>query len=349
MYRLVELSDASRSEWSAFAERHGTAFHALAWKDVLERSFGYRGLYLILRDDRDGTIAALLPLMVGRNLRGRRVAVSLPFVNDLDLCCRDAEAFDALALELEHIPRTYGLSYLEVRLRTQELPDAAAAVNRNHCTFTLELERGEENLLAACSSSNRNHIRKAYRRGLFTTQVDDADLTSFYRVYARRQKQLGSPAPGIEFFRRIRAALPEQTTVLTVVEGDHGATVAGMFLVATGDTLRYLWGGSDIAYNRHHVNAFMYWEAVRYGLARGFRSLDLGRSSKSSGRSGTFAFKAQFGAAEEALSYHRFSAGAARTFADDRTGMSTPIEIWKRLPSVVTDPLGAFLIRYVLP
>jgi len=348
MYRLVELSDDSRGEWSAFVKAHGTPFHSLAWSDVLERSFGYRGVYLVLRDDTDRT-AAVLPLMVGRNLRLEKVGVALPFVNDLDLCCRDADAFGALAQQLERIPREYGLSYLEVRLRGQQLPAAAAAVDRNHCTFVLPLDRGEQSLLAACSSSNRNHIRKAYRRGLFTTHVDDPDLTSFYRVYARRQKQLGSPAPGIEFFRRIRTALPEHSTVLTVREGDHGSTVAGMFLVASGETLSYLWGGSDIAYNRHHVNAFMYWEAVRHGIARGFRSLDLGRSARSPGHSGTFAFKAQFGAQEVPLAYYRFSAGAPRAFADDRAGLRTPIEIWKRLPAVVTDPLGRFLIRHVLP
>jgi hypothetical protein len=347
VHRLIDLERDREGEWQGFAAARGTVFHSLAWKRVLEESFGYTGRYLALVDGED-RIAGLLPLMVGRNLRLARVAVSLPFVNYLDLCCRDDAARAALIGFLGALPQRLGVRSVELRLLDGGLACAGASVDRSNATFVLPLEGGEEGLLAACSASNRNHVRKVYRRETFTADTDPSNLDVFYAIHARRQKQLGSPVPDVRFFRRIREALPEQTALLTVRVRETGTPAAAMFLFSSGDTLHYAWGGSDVAYHREYVNVFMYWEAVRYGIARGHRWLDLGRSSRLAANSGTYVLKEQFGAVAKPLSYWRFGAGGA-SMAEQRTQLAGAVALWKRLPAVLTDPFGALLVRYVLP
>jgi FemAB-related protein (PEP-CTERM system-associated) len=347
MYRLIDLEPSREADWQAFADAHGGIFHSLAWKRILEETFGYASRYLMLVD-RHERVAGLLPTMVSRNLQLARVAVSLPFVNQLDLCSRDAEARAALVRSIGTLPERLGVRSLELRLSHDDFAGSDASVDSSNVTFVLPLANGEEALLAGCSASNRNHVRKVYRRDIFATDTAGSDLDAFYHLYSQRQKQLGSPAPGIDFFQRIRRSLPEQSIVLTVRERASGAPVAGMFLFSSGDTLSYAWGGGDVAYNRWHANVFMYWEAVRYGIAHGYRSLDLGRSSNVAGQAGTYAFKAQFGAAATPLIYRRFGAAGA-SLTERRARLAPAVAVWKRLPAALTAPLGRALIRYVLP
>lgn len=350
MERLVDLTPDREAEWEAFADEHGGVFHSLGWKRALEETFGYASRYLLLLD-RDDRLAGVLPLMIARNLRLARVGVSLPFVNDLDLCARDAAARAALIELLPTLPARLDVRSVEVRLLEDDLAgreDSAASIDRSNVTFFLPLEGGEEAVLAGCTATNRNHVRKVYRRDLFVADTESQDLDAFYALFARRQKELGTPVPRIHFYRRIREHLPGKTVVLLVRLRETGTPVGAMFLFASGDTLHYVWGGGDVKYNREYVNVFMYWEALRYAIARGFRRLDLGRSSTAGGHGGTYAFKAQFGGVARTLTYARYGGGNAST-ADERSQLSGAVEIWKKLPDAITSPLGAFLIRYVIP
>jgi CelD/BcsL family acetyltransferase involved in cellulose biosynthesis len=347
MYRLLDLRPRHEADWQALAESHGTIFHSLAWKRVLETSFGYTSRYLVLVDDRE-QVAGLLPVMIARNLRLARVAVSLPFVNHLDLCCRDEDARTALVSLLGTLPERLRVRSLELRLMRDDLATSGAAVDRSNVTFVLPLDEGEGPLLARCSAGNRNHVRKVYRRETFVADTASADVATFYALFSVRQKQLGSPAPGIAFFRRIREMLPEHSVILIVRERASGTPAAAMFLVVSGDTLYYLWGGSDFTYNRLHVNVFMYWEAIRHGIARGCRRLDLGRSSNVPAQAGTYAFKAQFGAPPTPLSYGRFGSPGPG-LSEQRTRLAAAVDVWKKLPTTITGPLGSVIVRYVLP
>jgi serine/alanine adding enzyme len=346
-YRLVDLTPAREAEWQAFADERGGVFHSLGWRRALEETFGYASRYLLLLDGGE-RIAGLLPLMIARNLRLARVAVSLPFVNYLDLCCRDDAARAALRRLLPTLPGRLGVRSVELRLLENDIEGTGASIDRSNVTFFLPLDQGEEGVLAGCTATNRNHVRKVYRREIFESDTESQDLDIFYALFARRQKELGTPVPRIDFYRRIREELPGKTLVLTVRLRDTSTPVAAMFLFAPGDTLHYVWGGGDVKYNRDYVNVFMYWEALRYAIARGFRWLDLGRSSTAGGHGGTYAFKAQFGGIARPLTYARFGDEGAST-AQERAQLSGAVSLWKKLPDAVTSPLGAFLIRYVIP
>jgi len=351
MFTCVPYTEALKSGWDELALARGTIYHTTAFRRILAEAFGYTPAdHAVL--DADGRIAALIPLVVGRNLRLRRVGASLPFTNHADLCATSEGARAAAFAAIPGIAAAHGLAYLELRLTEEGESQAPAgpgwAANRANYTFRLPLAGGEEQVLALSTSGNRNHIRKAAKHDLFAVSFDPGNLEGFYRVYRKRMKELGSPAPAIRFFEAFFTHLPGHTTLLTVLDRAGGAVVGGMLLLASpGDnTLYYPYGATLVEYNSRYLGNFMYWEAVKYAIARGFDRLDLGRSPAGSG---TYRYKEQWGARPVRLAYLTYSPSGAPAGPPDRGRLSPLVDLWRAAPAFLTDFAGPRLISYLLP
>ncbi|TVY10080.1 GNAT family N-acetyltransferase [Paenibacillus cremeus] len=347
MFRCIAYTESMKDEWDRLALTQGTVFHSTAFRKLLLRSFGYQCAYHAIMD-KDDRICAMIPLVVGRNLGLKRVAVSLPFVNYTDIC---AVSSDAMAFAIEAIAALkakLGLSYVELRFKAQRIsrPDWREQL-QNH-TFVLPLSSNEEEVLSRSSSSNRNHVRKVYKNHCFRVSFDLRHLDAFYKVYVRRMKQLGSPAPDIRFFKRFFELLPDHAALLTVQDSVTSATVGGMLLLKSpgNSTLYYPYGANLVEYNNKYLNNFMYWEAVRYGIRSGCQYLDLGRSQTGSG---TYKYKEQWGAEAKQLQYLIYDGGQAAAAPPDKQSLSFFIELWKAAPSFVTNQAGKRLIRFLMP
>ena len=347
-YEMVEYQETYQAAWNEFGRTHGSLFHRLEWKEILEEACGYRSVYLLVLDERQ-VVAGLLPLCTGRNLALQRVGVSLPFVHYVNICCRDDEVYRFIVERLALLPRLYGLSYLEVRLKDGEIPAGGAGLNDQNATFILPLDGDEAAILARASSDNRRRTRLVYQKDLFAVSFDKAHLPAFYDVYRRRQKQLGSPAAAIKLFETIQRKLPDHTILLTVLERKTRQVVGGMFLLADNKTIYYHWGATLVEYNAHHLNHFMYREAIKFGLRENYQYLDLGRSPTTPGHSGTYGFKAQFGAPPAPLKYYRFGPGYEGHWSNSHAKFEPLIALWKRLPAPLTDVAGRALIKHVMP
>lgn len=345
MYKLIEYSNEYRLRWNEFVKTNGgTIFHLIEWKDILEEAFGYRGLYHLVLDGRE-EIVGIMPLVAGRDLLLRKVGASLPFVNYIDICCSSEDVFSYIIDQVEKLPARYGLKHIEIRLKEQAVNKQGLSLNDTNYTLILPLDGDEEKVLSYSTSSNRNHTRKSYKNNYFTSCFGINKLPEFYEIYCRTMKRLGSPAPDYKFFKLITDKLGEYTTLLTVSDNETGRVIGGMFLFSFGDTLYYPWGGSLAEYNKKYVNNFMYWEAAKCGISKGYKYLDLGRSPF---ESGTYKFKLQWGAVPFQLRYYRFGSGAEGTEIDrDKLGLF--VSLWKVMPGFITDFAGKILIKYVQP
>lgn len=350
MIRLVPYMDSMAEEWDRLASSRGSVFHTTGFRQILLESFGYQCAYQALVES--GRICGLVPLVIGRNLTLKRVAVSLPFVNQVDICAENETLSQQVLTQIPLLLRQLAVDRLQIRLKDQDVDRSQWGVSLANHTFLLSLRQNEEQTLAQASASCRNHVRKTYRNNWFAVSFDPARLTEFYPVYVRRMKQLGSPAPALDYFSRFFTYLPDQSTLLTVLDRQSGRVVGGMLLLTSlGDqTLYYPYGANLVEYNHHYLNNFMYWEAVKHGMRSGMKQLDLGRSQTDSG---TYHFKSQWGAEPVQLKY--LEQGGAVGESGERPGKSQReqlnglIELWKQLPRFVTDPLGERVIKYLLP
>ncbi|MDF2500018.1 MAG: hypothetical protein K0Q77_732 [Anaerosporomusa subterranea] len=347
LFRCVAYRSTMQEEWDRLAITKGTIFHSTAFRQILLESFGYHCAYQAILDQQD-QICALLPLIAGRNLGLKSVAVAMPFVNYVDICA-DSEAARRFALEsLPALREQYHFNYLELRLKTQNWDSPGWTSNLENYTFVLPLSADEEQVLSLSTPSNRNHVRKVYRNNWFTVSFDPGHLDAFYQVYCKRMKQLGSPAPDIGFFKRFFDYLPDQAYLLSVLDRETEQVVGGMLLLTSpGDqTLYYPYGANLVEYNNKYLNNFMYWEAVRFGIRQKLNYLDLGRSQIGAG---TYTYKEQWGAAAEQLNYLVYSGGQASAGPPDRKKLSVFVGLWKAAPAFITDTVGKHLIPYVLP
>ena len=88
--------------------------------------------------------------------------------------------------------------------------------------------------------------------------------------------------------------------------------VAAGFLMAFREHARDSVGVVVRRYNRLSPNMLLYWSVLEFACRQGFRVFDFGRSSPDSG---TFKFKAQWGAAPVPLYWHYWvrNGGRCRT------------------------------------
>ena len=120
-----------------------------------------------------------------------------------------------------------------------------------------------------------------------------------------------------------------------------------LLLTSPGNsTLYYPYGANLVEYNHRYLNNFMYWEAVRFGIRQGLKFLDLGRSPA---ESGTYQFKQQWGAKPVPLQYLYSQGETGGSGPSDRDRLRFFIELWKKTPDFITEPVGRRLIRYVMP
>lgn len=347
MFSCTPYTAAIKDEWDRFALSRGTIFHTIAFRQILLSAFDYQcGYHAVV--DGAGRIRALLPLVIGRDLRWKKAGISLPFVNYLDICADSEDVWQFAINSIPEIQKKYRLDYLGLRLKNQDLDSAGWQVNLQHHTFVLPLFDDEEKILALSTASNRNHVRKVYKNNWFAVSFDPHHLDDFYKVYVVRMKQLGSPAPDIRFFKLFFEQLPEHAFLLTVLDRETGKVIGGMLLLLSpgNATVYYPYGATLVEYNRKYINNFMYWEAVRFGIRRGMKHLDLGRSQTGSG---TYKYKAQWGAEAKQLKYLVYDGGREVSGPPDKSSVSMFVNLWKVAPKFLTDRLGGQLIKYILP
>ena len=347
MFKCVQYTDSMRDEWDQFALAKGTIFHRSAFRQILLSSFGYRcGYHAIV--DKQKNICAIIPLIIGRNLWLKNVGISLPFVNYTDICADSEEALSFAMASILKLKDKYSLDYIEIRLKDQDLDSSAWRLNSNNYTFVLPLAGGEDKVLSLATSSCRNHVRKTYKNNWFTVSFDRSQLKEFYGVYVKRMKQLGSPAPDIRFFQSFFDYLPDNAFLLTVLDTGTGRVIGGMLLLISpgNETVYYPYGANLVEYNSKYLNNFMYWESVKFGIRNEMKYLDLGRSTIGSG---TYKYKEQWGAEAQQLKYFVYNGCKESSGPPVRENLSIFVELWKEIPSLITDRVGTQLIKYLMP
>src|SRR6185437_1312854 len=118
--RILEYNDTLQQQWNDFINRHehGTPFHLIAWKKVIENTFGYHPRYVLAEEN--GQIFGVLPMflfssrLIGRNL------ISTPFGVYGGICAENTVAHDLLQQHACELAEREKVDYLELRYRTPQ-------------------------------------------------------------------------------------------------------------------------------------------------------------------------------------------------------------------------------------
>jgi FemAB-related protein (PEP-CTERM system-associated) len=155
-------------------------------------------------------------------------------------------------------------------------------------------------------------------------------------------RDLGTPVYSKRFFSAVLETFATEARIFLVQIG--GEPAAAGLVLAHRDTLEIPWASSVRKHNATGANMLLYWSVLRFAAEGGFRIFDFGRSSKDSG---TYRFKAQWGAQPQALHWHYWQARgqALPQLSPSNPKYRTAIALWKKLPLPVANALGPSIVK----
>ncbi len=337
---IVEYKNEDQKSWDCYVLQHeqGTLFHLAAWKRAIERGFSYKPRYLMAM--RGNQVAGVLPLFLVSNIMTGRTLISTPFAVYGGACTSDAEARDALIDAACNLAHSEKVEYLELRLQEAD-PRPGFHTKDLYVTLDTVIDPDSAVLFKKLLRDTRYMVRRGQKAGLRCTHGHN-ELDTFFEIYARSVRNLGTPVFSRNFFRVLLEELGESVEIM-VVWKDQLAVSAVMSFRFRDWILPY-YGGSTSEGRRVAANNFMYWELLESARQRGIRNFDFGRSKRGTG---AYEFKSAWGMRERPLPYQFYLVKRKDMpdFSPANPRFNTAIELWKRIPFPVTKAIGPALVK----
>ena len=125
----------------------------------------------------------------------------------------------------------------------------------------------------------------------------------------------------------------------------NGEPVAAGITVGFKEYVEIPWASSLKRFNKFSPNMCLYWEAMKTGVSDGYRTFDFGRSTKDSG---TYRFKAQWGAEPRPLAWYYIAAPTDVPDVNPKSGgFSLLSRAWQNLPLPVANTLGPIITKSI--
>lgn len=328
------------ANWDAYVTAHARAssYHQLLWRDLIKAVFRHDGHYLTARDG-DDRICGILPLIEMRSWLFGHFFVSMPYFNYGGALGDSPEIEQQLMVAAGNLAASRGAAHVEFR---DALPrEPAWPARPDKVVMLRELPESEDALWKSLGSKLRAQIRRPQREQATVVFGREERLDDFYSVFARNMRDLGTPVYARTLFREVLRRCPESVIAVVYLQGKP---VASGFLLGWRDRLEIPWASSLREYNRLGVNMLLYWECLKRAVEEGRSIFDFGRSSADSG---TYRFKAQWGATPQSTPWHYWlpDRGKLPGLSPDNPKYALAISAWRRLPLRLSNLIGPAVVR----
>jgi FemAB-related protein (PEP-CTERM system-associated) len=332
--------DEVRTAWDDFVvgQPEGTLFHLTAWKRAIEREFGFEARYLLAQEN--GQIRGVLPLFRSSNWVQGHTLISTPFAVYGGICSSDPTAIVALRKAACRMATDDGANYLELR-EPYRVFGEGFLTKELYVTFEQPLSADPEKLIRGFPKDTRYMIRKAQKSGLGAV-TDNAQLDSFYEIYAYSVRNLGTPVFSKRFFETLLDEFGDAAEIMVVRH--QSKAIAGVLSFRFRDTIQPHYGGSLPEGRQFGANNFMYWEVLRTACERGLQKFDFGRSKLGTG---AHFFKTQWNMCKRPLPYQYYLVRrkSLPNFSPVNPKFKFATWVWRRIPLPITKTFGPALVR----
>ena len=337
----VELTLAPEAWHEYLAARGHEGFYQRAeWSRVLSR--GLQHVAVCLQAAEGSQLVGVLPLMFVRSRLFGRFLVSLPYLNSAGIVADSPEAETALVDKAVELADQLDVRYLELRHeRAFDHPALTEAVTEK-VHMRLSLPATTDELWNSFKSKLRSQIRKPLTNESLSVEWGGHDLLAeFYDVFTQNMRDLGTPPFSRDLFAAMLDELPGGAEIC-VIRCDGQAIASGLLIHGPGVT-EVPSASSLRAFNATAANMLLYWHLLSRAVERGQHTFDFGRSSKDSG---TYRFKAQWGATESpAVWQHYVREGSASDMRPNSGKYDLMISTWQKLPVWLTKLIGPSIVR----
>lgn len=336
--RIIDAGD-DREQWDRLvgSAGHSTFCHLFGWKQIMTDVLGHDCLYLAAVDEA-GVWRGILPLVRVRSILGHFL-ISLPFLNDGGPIGERGAQQSLVEYAVAEAMRS-GATLLELRAR-EELPGPAVPSYRR-LSVQLPLPSSIEVLWQhTIRAKLRSQIRRPIKDGMtFRDGVNELD--SFYQVFSRNMRDLGTPVLPRSFFERASSAFGSAVVFATVYDSS-GVPVAAACCLLWREELEVTWASSLREFNHQSPNMLLYFRLMEEAVERGVRVFNFGRCSPGGS---THRFKQQWGGRDVPLPWPSWSRDASVGVPSaDRPLYRLAVEAWRHLPLAVANRVGPRLAR----
>lgn len=335
---VVEAAD-DPSPWDDYVASNpgSTICHLAGWKKIMSDLLGHESLYLVAVDET-GTWRGVLPLVRVRSFLGHYL-ISVPFLNDGGPL-GDAAAKQVLAEFAVAEARRSGASLVELRSR-DDLTGPVSASNRKISVHLALPASNEELWQKTFRAKLRSQIRRPLKEGMLT-RTGPAELESFYQVFSRNMRDLGTPVLPFRFFERMAAIFGSHVVFTTVYtkEGDPAAAACSLLWRSE---MEVTWASSVRKLNHLAPNMLLYSRLMETAIDAGGTVFNFGRCSRDSS---PHRFKLQWGGHDVPLPWPSWTREAtAGVPSQDRPIFRVATTAWRHLPLSIANRLGPGLAR----
>jgi len=345
-FEIVELTDAVReAEWQAYVESapRASLYHALAWRDVLQRAFGHRSWYLMAQDD--AKTRGVLPLVEMKSSLFGHFFVSLPFLDYGGILADTPECEAALATAAADLAAKRGAHHIELRqsLAAARRAEEGWKLRQHKAALVIPLNVDADMHWSALNSRLRGKVRKAAKSGATFSVGAVEQLDEFYRVFCLNMRDLGTPVYSRAFFQNV-LRFANDAAILLVRQ--HGRPAAGAIALRRGQLVELPWICSDYSQSLFYVNEYLYWNAIQWACRSGARELNLGRCSTDGG---VFRFKMQWNPEVRPLFWYYWLASGVELpeFSPNNPRYALAIRCWKKMPLALANRVGPWIVRNI--
>jgi hypothetical protein len=121
MKEIIKATETHADLWDEYIQRHpdSSVYHLYAFRNVIEKEYGHKSNYLILKDENE--IKGVLPLYLIPSPFTGKAVVSLPFCDYGGVLADTAEFEKLLINEAITICKKSGMKYVELRQTKESL------------------------------------------------------------------------------------------------------------------------------------------------------------------------------------------------------------------------------------
>ena len=345
----IALYEDSRCQaWDDFVYRQpqGTMFHTIAWKRVVERTFGHPAFYFYAQEG--DAIRGVLPLFWVKSPLSGNALVSVPFSIYGGILADSEESAAALLQAAKELAQEKGVAHVEFRHQHSNALDLP--VKDLYVTFVLPLPSDPEVVWKEMRKRNRNILRKGEKSGLGLYRqpqpgvLEPHEVDTFYHLFARSQQALGTPVLPRALFTHLQEEFGQGNTIYSVT--CEGKIITSLWVFSWRDFISPYYIGYDPAYLQYAPNNWVLWQVIKDACAAGYRYYDMGRSRKDTG---SYHFKIHWGIEPQPLHYQYYlhRATSIPQVNPSNPKYDLPRRIWSRLPLGLTKAIGPHLVKYL--
>ncbi len=284
-------------EWDRWVEKEkeGRYVYLSGYLRALEETLSLPSFPLLYRSE--GVIRSIFPVVLIRNLKGKRVFISLPFSEYGGPLGREGE--EVLREEIIKIMKNLKVSHLEIHggtgMREKE-------EYRSHpLQFRALINLGEKDLKeihAAMDRSVKKNLRRGREEGVLVERRKNIPLSIFYPLYLRTHKRLGSPPLPFLFFQRLNYYLSPH--IRCVVAKYREKVISLLLGWSVGSSLHVTHILSLPEFWHLRGNDLVHWEMLRWAREEGKEIFDFGPARYE----GQIRYKKKWGAVFLPYYYH---------------------------------------------